>query len=44
MSKFEKFDAIMRKLLALVLLGLFFMFIGWGIIIVMLWIQKAVLG
>jgi hypothetical protein len=44
MSKFEKFDEIMRKLLALVLLSLFFMFVGWGIIIFMRWLEKAVLG
>ena len=44
MSKFEKFDEIMRKLLAIVLLSLGFVWLGWGIIILMLWIHKAVLG
>jgi len=44
MSKFEQIYEIMRKLLALVLVGLFLIFIGWGVITFMRWLDKAVLG
>ena len=44
MSKFEKFDEIMSRLIAIALVSFGFGVIAWGVIIVMLWIHKAVLG
>jgi hypothetical protein len=44
MNKWERFDDLMGRLIALAFLCFAFGVIVWGVIIVMLWIQKAVLS
>ncbi len=44
MSKWERFDDMMGRVIALAFLGFAFGVIAWAVIIVMLWIQKAVLA
>ena len=44
MSKFDKVDEIISRLIALAFLGFAFGVIAWGVIILMLWIHKAVLS
>ena len=44
MSKFEKFDEIMSRLIAIAIVGLGLGVIAWGVIIIMRLIQKAVLS
>jgi hypothetical protein len=44
MSNFEKFDAIMSRLIGIAVIGFGFGVIGWGVIIGMLWIHKVVLS
>ena len=43
MNKFEKFDEIMSRLIAIALVSFGFGVIVWGVVIAMRWIQKAVL-
>jgi hypothetical protein len=43
MSKWERFDDMMGRLIAIALVSFGFGVIAWGVIIAMLWIQKAVL-
>jgi hypothetical protein len=47
MSEWERFDdmmGMMGRVIALAFLGFAFGVIAWGVIIVMLWIQKAALS
>ena len=44
MSKWERFDDMMGRFIALAFLGFGFGVIVWGVIIVRLWIHKAVLA
>ena len=44
MSKWERFEDMIGRVIGIALVSFGFGVIGWGIIIVMLWIQKAVLA